>query len=663
MPPRRHRDGRSRGCCRPRTRHGRGPRTRGSCASAYRPREDRRATAAGHWPWSFSPCPSCCFAGFTHVRGKPVKGSGRHLRDLSLATNFRGSWARHLAQGTGQGTWARHLDRARRLVRGTWKRRTARARDLHPDSSSSPVNRRHALARKCLQLMCSIAIFFTRTGAPSLENAHCLLAFSSREPVPRLRPRNALGRACVSRPMSGSGRWELDREAIGASTREGSSRGERAGARRTRCRRARDRRRAFERLAPRGGVRRRGLEGRDLALARMIAGAAMRRYRLDRHLLGELLARGMPRKSGPLEAILVTGAAQILFLDVADHAAVDLAIRLARADDRAQAFSGLANAVLRRLSREKAELPRPAVLPMPTRRAGSIARWRDTYGPTDRGRDRGRARQGAAARLSRQGRRRRLGRAPRRERAGDRHGSASDGMGRSPRWTVSRRANGGCRTRPPPCRRGSSVDVRRPAGGGPLRGAGRQDGAARRQPARRHGRRPGAGSARPADEQSRAPSPQADDVVADLLSYDAAPFDAVLLDAPCSATGHDPPPSGRPMVEDGGGHRRARGPAAAAARARRPPREARRASDLLYLLARARGGRAADRGLPRGEQRSSGCRPPGRSPLLRRSRRGDLRTLPSMLPTRIRWRAGFDGFFAARLRSYRPRWSQAFPIR
>ncbi len=121
------------------------------------------------------------------------------------------------------------------------------------------------------------------------------------------------------------------------------------------------------------------LEPRDLALARMIAGVSMRRYGTIGTILDSLLAKGMPRKSGPLEAILITATAQILFLDVPDHAAVDLAVRLARQDDRAQAFSGLANAVLRKISAGKQErlagVPPEADTP-----SWLLDRWRRHYG-------------------------------------------------------------------------------------------------------------------------------------------------------------------------------------------------------------------------------------------------------------------------------------------
>ena len=121
------------------------------------------------------------------------------------------------------------------------------------------------------------------------------------------------------------------------------------------------------------------LEARDLALARMIAGVSMRRFGTIGALLDAALAKGMPRKSGPLEAILVTALAQILFLDVPDHAAVDLAVRLARGDDRAQAFAGLANAVLRRISAEKAARL-AAIAPDADTPSWLMTRWRAAYG-------------------------------------------------------------------------------------------------------------------------------------------------------------------------------------------------------------------------------------------------------------------------------------------
>ena len=80
--------------------------------------------------------------------------------------------------------------------------------------------------------------------------------------------------------------------------------------------------------------------------------------------------------------MLLIGAAQILFLDVPDHAAVDLSVRLARADRDAVHFTGLVNAVLRRVAREGAE--RLAALDTVALDTPEwlLTRWTGTYGET-----------------------------------------------------------------------------------------------------------------------------------------------------------------------------------------------------------------------------------------------------------------------------------------
>jgi 16S rRNA (cytosine967-C5)-methyltransferase len=94
---------------------------------------------------------------------------------------------------------------------------------------------------------------------------------------------------------------------------------------------------------------------RDRALVRALATAVLRRLGTLRHLLRHLLARGLPSGAPRVETALLVGAAQILLLDVPDHAAVDLAVRLAQADRRAARYAGLVNAVLRRIAREGAQ--------------------------------------------------------------------------------------------------------------------------------------------------------------------------------------------------------------------------------------------------------------------------------------------------------------------
>ena len=122
------------------------------------------------------------------------------------------------------------------------------------------------------------------------------------------------------------------------------------------------------------------LEPRDRALARSIATAALRRLGSIRMALAKLMAQGLPKGAGGLEWVLVAGAAQILFLDVPDHAAVDLAVRAVRLDPKTAPFAALVNGVLRNLARERDTIVADAS-PLDTDTpAWLAARWRKTYG-------------------------------------------------------------------------------------------------------------------------------------------------------------------------------------------------------------------------------------------------------------------------------------------
>ena len=94
------------------------------------------------------------------------------------------------------------------------------------------------------------------------------------------------------------------------------------------------------------------LPQRDRALARAIVGTSLRRRGEIDHVLGLFLERGLPDKSGKLYPILLSGAAQLIFLKTPPHAAIDLAVRLAQWDSRARRYDKLVNAVLRRVAKE-----------------------------------------------------------------------------------------------------------------------------------------------------------------------------------------------------------------------------------------------------------------------------------------------------------------------
>ena len=120
------------------------------------------------------------------------------------------------------------------------------------------------------------------------------------------------------------------------------------------------------------------LADRDRALMRRLAATVLRRLGTLRHLLGGFLDKGFPADAPRVETILLIGAAQILWLEVPDHAAVDLSVRLAQADRRAARYAGLINAVLRRVTQSRdAGFSKSAVRDTPK---WLLARWSKHYG-------------------------------------------------------------------------------------------------------------------------------------------------------------------------------------------------------------------------------------------------------------------------------------------
>ncbi|KQT86746.1 MFS transporter [Methylobacterium sp. Leaf469] len=123
------------------------------------------------------------------------------------------------------------------------------------------------------------------------------------------------------------------------------------------------------------------LDAADTALARAIATATFRRLGFLRAILAARLSQGLPEDQPRLVALLATGAAQILDLNVPDHAAVDLGVRIAKGDPQLLHLSGLVNAVLRRIVRERAEIQAEMSDPLAQNTPAWLAgRWRDAYG-------------------------------------------------------------------------------------------------------------------------------------------------------------------------------------------------------------------------------------------------------------------------------------------
>jgi len=124
-------------------------------------------------------------------------------------------------------------------------------------------------------------------------------------------------------------------------------------------------------------VGRDGLTPRDRRFAHAIVAETLRHLGEIDHLVDHCLDHDLPARAGPIRDILRISTAQLLFIGVPAHAAVDGAVRQLPANNR---YRGLVNAVLRRLARDGADLL--AAHPAQSRNLPDWLRdrWRATYG-------------------------------------------------------------------------------------------------------------------------------------------------------------------------------------------------------------------------------------------------------------------------------------------
>jgi 16S rRNA (cytosine967-C5)-methyltransferase len=99
-----------------------------------------------------------------------------------------------------------------------------------------------------------------------------------------------------------------------------------------------------------------GLDSRDRAFTRLLVATVLRRLGQLDQLIAAFVEKPLPDKAAPVVDVLRLGLAQLLVLGTADHAAVDSSVRLLHG--RFDGFKGLVNAVLRRAAREGAALVR-----------------------------------------------------------------------------------------------------------------------------------------------------------------------------------------------------------------------------------------------------------------------------------------------------------------
>jgi len=98
------------------------------------------------------------------------------------------------------------------------------------------------------------------------------------------------------------------------------------------------------------------MEARDRAFARAIATIALRRLGQIEDMVGRFVEKPLAADAFEARAILIAGTAQLAFMDVAPHAAIGLAVEQAKASRFSRYLAGLINAVLRRVSENKAAI-------------------------------------------------------------------------------------------------------------------------------------------------------------------------------------------------------------------------------------------------------------------------------------------------------------------
>lgn len=122
------------------------------------------------------------------------------------------------------------------------------------------------------------------------------------------------------------------------------------------------------------------LAGPDSAFARMLALTALRHHGQAQSIVAALLTKPLPGRAAALAGLIEIGITQLLWLDVAPHAAVDTTVETARAMGL-NAYCGLTNAILQTVARDlagwktKAEAALGENLP-----AWMLARLRHRYG-------------------------------------------------------------------------------------------------------------------------------------------------------------------------------------------------------------------------------------------------------------------------------------------
>lgn len=122
------------------------------------------------------------------------------------------------------------------------------------------------------------------------------------------------------------------------------------------------------------------LEGPDRSFARLLAATTLRRRGAIDHLIGAYLDRPLPKKSARVMDILRIAAAQALILETPAHAAVSTSVELANERGETGGYASLVNAIARKIAAAGKEALDK--VPVRTDTPGWIWRsWERSFGP------------------------------------------------------------------------------------------------------------------------------------------------------------------------------------------------------------------------------------------------------------------------------------------
>ena len=122
------------------------------------------------------------------------------------------------------------------------------------------------------------------------------------------------------------------------------------------------------------------LDARDKAFARLLAMTVLRRHADLERVVGQFLEKPLAADAIRIRLILLAGAAELTILTVAPHAAISNAVELTRLSPKTAHFDRLANAILRRVSERGAQLLADMSDPASNIPPWMIAGWQQAYG-------------------------------------------------------------------------------------------------------------------------------------------------------------------------------------------------------------------------------------------------------------------------------------------